>query len=105
MQTPCLVGVPDARVPRTCKGADVTIDAPSRRCDQYGKMPYSEGAMKPDTQPTARLEARLPPEVMARLKRAAEIQGRTLTDFVVAAAEAACRAIEQRRASIPMPTA
>ena len=33
---------------------------------------------------------------MARLKRAAEIQGRTLTDFVVAAAdEAACRTIEQ----------
>ncbi len=31
-----------------------------------------------------------------RLKRAAEIQGRTLTDFVVSAAdEAACRAIEQ----------
>jgi uncharacterized protein (DUF1778 family) len=54
------------------------------------------GEMKQDTQPTARLEARLPNEVMARLKRAAEIQGRTLTDFVVAAAdEAACRAIEQ----------
>jgi uncharacterized protein (DUF1778 family) len=33
---------------------------------------------------------------MARLKRAAEIQGRTLTDFVVAAAdEAACRAIQE----------
>ena len=31
-----------------------------------------------------------------RLKRGAEIQGRTLTDFVVGAAdEAACRAIEQ----------
>jgi uncharacterized protein (DUF1778 family) len=45
---------------------------------------------------TARLEARLPMDVMARLKRAAEIQGRTLTDFVVAAAdEAACRAIEE----------
>jgi len=45
---------------------------------------------------TARLEARLPIEVMARLKRAAELQGRTLTDFVVAAAdEAACRTIEQ----------
>jgi uncharacterized protein (DUF1778 family) len=44
----------------------------------------------------ARLEARLPAEVMARLKRAAEIQGRTLTDFVVAAAdEAACRVIDQ----------
>jgi uncharacterized protein (DUF1778 family) len=52
--------------------------------------------MKPDTHPAARLEARLPPDVMARLKRAAEIQGRTLTDFVVAAAdEAACRTIEQ----------
>jgi uncharacterized protein (DUF1778 family) len=45
---------------------------------------------------TARLEARLPNEILARLKRAAEIQGRTLTDFVVTAAdEAACRAIEQ----------
>lgn len=33
---------------------------------------------------------------MARLRRAAEIQGRTLTDFVVAAAdEAACRAIQE----------
>jgi uncharacterized protein (DUF1778 family) len=32
---------------------------------------------------------------MARLKRAAEIRGRTLSDFVVAAAdEAACRALE-----------
>jgi uncharacterized protein (DUF1778 family) len=52
--------------------------------------------MKQEAQPTARLEARLPHDVMARLKRAAEIQGRTLTDFVVAAAdEMACRAIEQ----------
>jgi uncharacterized protein (DUF1778 family) len=52
--------------------------------------------MKPASQTTARLEARLPNEVLARLKRAAELQGRSLTDFVVAAAdEAACRAIEQ----------
>jgi len=52
--------------------------------------------MKAQGTATARLEARLPNDVMARLKRAAEIQGRTLTDFVVAAAdEAACRAIEQ----------
>jgi len=50
--------------------------------------------MKPDT--TARLEARLPNEILVRLKRAAEIQGRSLTDFVVSAAdEAARRAIEQ----------
>jgi uncharacterized protein (DUF1778 family) len=52
--------------------------------------------MKEQPITSARLEARLPIEVMVRLKRASEIQGRTLTDFVVAAAdEAACRAIEQ----------
>ena len=45
---------------------------------------------------TARLEARLPADVHALLKRAAELQGRTLTDFVVTAArDAACRAIEE----------
>lgn len=43
----------------------------------------------------ARLEARLPEEVHALLKRAAELQGRSLTDFVVASAhEAAVRTIE-----------
>jgi uncharacterized protein (DUF1778 family) len=42
------------------------------------------------------LEARLPADVHALLKRAAEIQGRTLSDFVVTAArEAACRAVEE----------
>jgi uncharacterized protein (DUF1778 family) len=52
--------------------------------------------MQAQIRTTARLEARLPHEVLERLKRAAEIQGRSLTDFVVAAAdEAACRAIEQ----------
>jgi uncharacterized protein (DUF1778 family) len=60
---------------------------------QYGNLPYMKLMMKRET---ARLEARLPHDVMARLRRAAEIQGRTLTDFVVAAAdEAACRAISE----------
>lgn len=40
---------------------------------------------------TARLEARLPPEVHALLKHAAEIEGRSLTDFVVSAAQEAAR--------------
>ncbi|MGA7982319.1 MAG: DUF1778 domain-containing protein [Chromatiaceae bacterium] len=45
---------------------------------------------------TARLEAGISTELHAMLKRAAEIQGRTLTDFVVSAVqEAAQRAIEQ----------
>lgn len=45
---------------------------------------------------TARLEARISPELHQLAKRAAEVQGRTLTDFVVAAVQdAAQRAIEQ----------
>jgi len=52
--------------------------------------------MKQAAQPTARLEARLPNEVHILLKRAAEIQGRTLTDFVVTASrQAACKTIEE----------
>ena len=47
--------------------------------------------MKHAAETTARLEARLPPEVHALLKRAAQIQGRTLTDFVVSAAQEAAR--------------
>jgi uncharacterized protein (DUF1778 family) len=41
--------------------------------------------------PIARLEARLPADVHALLRRAAEIQGRSLTDFVVTAAHEAAR--------------
>ncbi|MBS9442784.1 DUF1778 domain-containing protein [Photorhabdus heterorhabditis] len=45
---------------------------------------------------TARFEARMSPDLHALIKRAAEIQGRTMTDFVVSAAQdAARRAIEQ----------
>jgi len=45
---------------------------------------------------TARLEARISTELHSMLKRAAELQGRTMTDFVVATVqEAAQRAIEQ----------
>ncbi len=45
---------------------------------------------------TARLEARISTDLHATLKRAAELQGRTMTDFVVSAVQdAAQRAIEQ----------
>ena len=50
----------------------------------------------PVTVSTARLEARISTDLHAMLKRAAELQGRTMTDFVVAAVQdAAQRAIEQ----------
>ncbi|MFL5316443.1 MAG: DUF1778 domain-containing protein, partial [Microvirga sp.] len=45
---------------------------------------------------TARLEARVRPETLAVEKRAAEIQGRSISDFIVnAVQEAAHRAIEE----------
>jgi uncharacterized protein (DUF1778 family) len=45
---------------------------------------------------SARLEARISTDLHAMLKRAADLQGRTMTDFVVAAVQqAAQQAIEQ----------
>lgn len=45
---------------------------------------------------TARIEARIAPDALAIVKRAAELQGRSVSDFVVAAAqEAAHRTIEE----------
>lgn len=45
---------------------------------------------------TVRLEARISTDLHSMLKRAAELQGRTMTDFIVAAVQdAAQRAIEQ----------
>jgi uncharacterized protein (DUF1778 family) len=38
-----------------------------------------------------RLEARIAPDALAIVKRAAEIQGRSVSDFVVAAAQEAAR--------------
>jgi uncharacterized protein (DUF1778 family) len=45
---------------------------------------------------TARIEARISPDTLAVVKRAADLQGRSVSDFVVAAAqEAAHRTIEE----------
>lgn len=45
---------------------------------------------------TTRIEARITPDALAVVKRAAEIEGRSVSDFVVAAAqEAAQRTIEE----------
>jgi uncharacterized protein (DUF1778 family) len=45
---------------------------------------------------TSRIEARISPDALAVVKRAAEIQGRSVSDFVVAAAqEAAYRTIKE----------
>ncbi|TPM61041.1 DUF1778 domain-containing protein [Mesorhizobium sp. B2-2-4] len=45
---------------------------------------------------TSRLEARISPDMLSVVKRTAEIQGRSVSDFVVSAAqEAAQRTIEE----------
>lgn len=52
--------------------------------------------MDTSVQPMARLEARLSSDVKALVQRAADLEGRTITDFVVASVKAeACRVIEQ----------
>ena len=51
-----------------------------------------------DSKPIARLEARVSPETKALLQKAADLEGRTLTDFVVASVQAeAYRVIEQHQ--------
>ena len=51
--------------------------------------------MPTDTTRNARLEARIAPKALAIVRRAAELQGRSVSDFVVSAAHAAAqRAIE-----------
>jgi uncharacterized protein (DUF1778 family) len=57
-----------------------------KRLASSGNLPYDLHMSA-----TARLEARLPAEIHAMLKRAAEIEGRSLTDFVVSAAQEAAR--------------
>jgi uncharacterized protein (DUF1778 family) len=45
----------------------------------------------PATLRSSRVEARLAPEALALVRRAAELQGRSISDFVVSAAEEAAR--------------
>jgi uncharacterized protein (DUF1778 family) len=57
---------------------------------------HREDEIMPAAIATARLEARISTDLHSMLKRAAELQGRTMTDFVVSAVQdAAQRAIEQ----------
>lgn len=69
--------------------------------DACGKVPYMKGLTRTAEMPqepyrTARIEARIAPDALAIVKRAAEIQGRSVSEFVVAAAqEAAHRAIDE----------
>jgi uncharacterized protein (DUF1778 family) len=60
-------------------------------CTAICRMYVKRSPAMQTAQRQARLEARIAPDVHDILKRAAEIEGRSLTDFVVAAASAAAR--------------
>jgi len=60
------------------------------RLELSGILPYILGMPQTPTRST-RLEARISPDALAVVKRAAEIQGRSVSDFVVAAAQDAAR--------------
>ncbi len=69
---------------------------PSCYVRQFAVLLHQEDKTMPVAISTARLEARISTDLHSMLKRAAELQGRTMTDFVVAAVQdAAQRAIEQ----------
>jgi uncharacterized protein (DUF1778 family) len=66
----------------------------------YGILPYDSGKgdflMDRNRTRSTRLQARLSPETLALVKRAAEIEGRSVSDFVVTAAyQAAQRTIAE----------
>jgi uncharacterized protein (DUF1778 family) len=60
-----------------------------------GDLPYnsspSEDNMTVHASRTTRLETRISPDALALVRRAAEIQGRSVSDFVVLAAQEAAR--------------
>src|SRR3954454_21431802 len=57
----------------------------------YGKLTYIGSMGTQEHHRTARIEARIAPDALAIVRRAAEIQGRSVSDFVVAAAQEAAQ--------------
>lgn len=52
----------------------------------------------PKSEPSALLEARISPEIKALWQKAADLEGRSLTDFVIASVQTvACKVIEQHK--------
>jgi uncharacterized protein (DUF1778 family) len=71
----------------------------------YGNLPYDMATEDPPMSSTARLErfeARIRPEEKRSLERAAELSGRSLTDFVMGAAQAAALETIQRYEGIAL---
>lgn len=69
----------------------VEIDAPLTCPVEYRTIASVDAMGMPVTIRSSRVEARLAPEALALVRRAAELQGRSISDFLVSAAEEAAR--------------
>ena len=52
--------------------------------------------MNKSNQPSARLEARVDPEIKARWQQAADLEGRSLTDFIITSMQESSERVIQR---------
>ncbi|WP_204150023.1 DUF1778 domain-containing protein [Leptolyngbya sp. CCY15150] len=59
-------------------------------------------APTPPSKQMARLEARITPETKALLQKAASLEGRTLTDFVVASVQAEANRVIQKHQTLKL---
>ena len=60
------------------------------------RSPQADMTSKPQPKSTARLEARISPETKALLQKAADLEGRSLTDFVVSSVQAEAHRVIQK---------
>ena len=58
--------------------------------------------MTTPTKTMARLEARISPEIKTLLQKAADLEGRTLTDFVIASVQTAAYATIQKHQTLKL---
>lgn len=88
----CSLGIEEAGLPGSPGFTLLVLSGEGRTCG----VPTRDRSMPQQKTRSARIEARITPDGLAIVKRAAEIQGRSVSDFVVAAAqEAAYQTIER----------
>ncbi len=77
-------------MPTGSDGEDIALGI--WKLEKSGKLTYIcdvEKAMRNDPVKSARLDTRLTPDLLAQVRRAAEVQGRSVSDYVAATLQAA----------------
>lgn len=94
--------VPRAVIPDKIGNLALSLTAGRRKLLVAADCRNTKGRHMASAESTARLEARIPQQLHALLKRAAEMQGRTITDFVIQAVQQAAETAIERSAVIRM---